>query len=86
MLALIFRTIGAWGAGKGSNLTAAEVDENFYDIQQAVNDLITNPVQPAEIESAEITDGNQLTFTLSDATILDPVTIPTAAIMTTRST
>jgi hypothetical protein len=30
-MAIIYRTSGSWGAGKGSNLTAAEVDGNFSD-------------------------------------------------------
>lgn len=79
LLSLIYRTAGAWGAGKGSNLTAAEFDQNNYDIQLAVNDLTNNPIQPHQIEDVDLV-GDQLTFTLDDATVLGPVTIPVASI------
>jgi hypothetical protein len=76
ILSLLYRTAGAWGAGKGSNLTPAEVDQNFYDLEQAVETLAANPVLPAEIESAEVTDGDQLKFFLSNGDFTDPVTLP----------
>lgn len=31
-MTITYRTAGAWGAGKGSNLTAAEADQNFYGL------------------------------------------------------
>jgi len=76
ILSLLYRTAGAWGAGKGSNLTPAEVDQNFYDLEQAVETLAANPTLPAEIESAEVTDGDQLSFFLSNGDFTAPVTLP----------
>jgi hypothetical protein len=78
ILSLIYRTAGAWGAGKGANLTPAEVDQNFYDLEVAVETLAANPTLPAEIEDVEVTDGNQLTFMLSSGATLGPVTLPSS--------
>jgi hypothetical protein len=76
-MAVTYRTAGAWGPGKGGNLTAAEVDTNFYslvqDIAQVADDLV-----PAEIENITLV-GSQLTFVLSDSRTLGPYTVPTAA-------
>lgn len=80
-LSLIFRTTNAllWGDGIGRNLTPVEVDTNFWQIQEAVNDLQNNPVLPKEIESISV-DGDQMTFTLSDGvTHFGPFTLPTSA-------
>lgn len=38
-MAVTFRTAGAWGAGKGSNLVAAEVDGNFWDHEERIVDV-----------------------------------------------
>ncbi|MGR9317278.1 hypothetical protein ACU8LZ_12605 [Rhizobium leguminosarum] len=72
---LIFRTAGAWGAGKGSNLTPAEVDENFHDLDCRVTDLEDNP--PTANQIADITqDGNQITIVMDDASTFGPFTLP----------
>jgi hypothetical protein len=78
ILSLLYRTVGVWGAGKGSDLTAAEVDQNFYDLEQAVETLAANPAQPVEIEDVTVTDGDQMTFQMSDASELGPVTLPSS--------
>lgn len=70
-----FRTSGAWGPGLGRNLTAAEVDGNFYDLDTRVDDLETNPPTPNDISGVSIS-GSQLSFTLVDGTVLGPVSMP----------
>jgi hypothetical protein len=76
-MTITYRTSGAWGPGKGGNLTAAEVDTNFYtlvqDIAQVADDLV-----PAEIENITLV-GSQLTFVLSDARTFGPFTVPSPA-------
>lgn len=74
---ITYRTTGAWGAGKGGNLTPAEVDANFYDLVQQLADLELGPT-PAEIDTINVV-GNQLTIILDDAREFGPYTIPTAA-------
>lgn len=48
-MAIIYRTTGAWGTGLGANLTAAQVDNNFYELAEAITALEENPTAPAEI-------------------------------------
>lgn len=76
-MALTYRTTGAWGAGKGGNLLPAEVDANFYELAQQIVALGAGPA-PAEIDTITLV-GTQLTFTLSDARVFGPFTIPRAA-------
>ena len=76
-MTIIYRTAGAWGAGKGADLTAAEVDGNFYDHEGRIAELEENPPQAVSIVSIDVT-GNQMTVQLSDSTELGPFTIPTS--------
>ena len=75
-MAITYRTTGAWGAGKGTNLTPAEVDANFHTLALDLAELETTLI-PAEIDDVTLV-GSQLTFILSDARTLGPVTLPTA--------
>lgn len=78
-MAIIYRTAGAWGAGKGANLTADEVDGNFNDLDTRLVEVETNPpaaIYPVEFE---VTDGNQLYVHMSDYSILGPYTLPSGA-------
>lgn len=75
-MAVVFRTAGAWGAGKGSNLTPAEVDENFYTLSQEIADIvIPNGVGVAEISVT----GNKMTVHLTDGSTSGPFVLPVAA-------
>jgi hypothetical protein len=70
-----YRTAGAWGAGKGSNLTAAEVDSNFWDHEGRIDTLESTPPAPNNI--ADITvSGSQMTITMDDASTFGPFTLP----------
>lgn len=76
-MAIVYRTAGAWGPGKGANLTPAEVDGNFYDLHGRVDTLETTPPTPNNI--ANITaSGSQLTVIMDDASTFGPFTMPTA--------
>jgi hypothetical protein len=74
-MTISYRTAGAWGPGLGRNLTAAEGDGNFYDLDSRVGDLETNPPTPNDIASATVS-GTQLSFTLVDGTVLGPLDLP----------
>ncbi|MBB2698972.1 UNVERIFIED_ORG: hypothetical protein GGI66_003649 [Rhizobium esperanzae] len=72
---ITYRTSGAWGAGKGSNLTPAEVDENFNDLDGRVSELEGNP--PTANQIADITQvGDQITIVMDDASTFGPFTLP----------
>jgi hypothetical protein len=78
---LTFRTADVlkWGAGKGANLVAEEVDLNFWTLLAAFMDIQENPLQPYQIQSIDVT-GNSMTITLSDGiTEFGPFTLPVAA-------
>ena len=74
-MAIIYRTTGSWGTGKGANLTPAEVDQNFFELIQAVQTLAG--IGPKEIVAVEI-DGTALTLRMSDDSTIGPVNLPLA--------
>lgn len=72
---IVYRNNGDWGVGKGSNLTSMEVDENFWNHEERIVELETNPPEPNEISNITLV-GTQLTFYLEDATVFGPYTVP----------
>lgn len=77
-MTITYRTTGAWGAGKGANLTPAEVDGNFYDLATRVTAVEANPAEPVQID-AITSSGSALTITMDNGDIYGPLTLPTAA-------
>jgi hypothetical protein len=75
MVDITYRTIGSWGAGKGANLQAAEVDNNFWSLAEAINDLINDPPQANGIGAINVS-GTQMTIVLNDGSIMGPFTLP----------
>jgi hypothetical protein len=72
-----YRTAGAWGPGEGTNLTAAQVDENFYTVDQKIDSEIAALPEPNGIANI-VQDGTQITIILDDATEEGPFTLPQA--------
>jgi hypothetical protein len=77
-MTITYRTAGAWGPGKGANLTAAEVDGNFHGLATRLVAVETNPAQPAQIE-AITSSGSALTITMDNGDIYGPLLVPAAA-------
>jgi hypothetical protein len=79
MVDITFRTTdGAkWGAGKGANLNATEVDDNFWNLKQAI-EAIASGADGVGIQSIAVV-GNKMTFTMTDLTTRGPFTLPVAA-------
>lgn len=69
-MAIVYRNAGAWGAGKGSQLTPTEADGNFHDINSRVDALETSP-KIAKVITSVSGDQNTLTINFSDATTQD---------------
>ncbi|MHB2169973.1 hypothetical protein [Alsobacter sp. R-9] len=69
-----YRTTGAWGAGIGANLTAAQIDENFYTLWQKIAEEIAALDSPVGISNI-VQTGLSFTVILSDATELGPFTL-----------
>ncbi|RWO39497.1 MAG: hypothetical protein EOS11_22145 [Mesorhizobium sp.] len=76
-MTIVYRTAGAWGAGQGYNLTALQVDGNFYDLDQRIQAIEDNPPEPVNISNITVV-GTQMTIYLEDATVFGPFTLPQA--------
>jgi hypothetical protein len=78
---LTFRTVDntRWGGGNGSDLTATQVDLNFWNLFEAVLDLQMNAPTPVSIDFiSQPVGGNQIFITLTNHQVLGPFTIPTS--------
>jgi hypothetical protein len=75
-VAITFHTTSAseW-TGIGVDLTAAQVDRNFYNIQVMLDDLDTSRPEPNNIASIT-TNGLSMTIVLDDATEIGPIPLP----------
>jgi hypothetical protein len=73
-MTIVYRTDGAWGSGKGSNLAPAEVDGNFHDVDTRVAFIEDNPVEPIAPIAINI-EGSAFTMGLSNGDTLGPIAI-----------
>lgn len=73
---ILYRTAGPWGPGVGANLTAPQVDGNFYDVSMRVQNLELHPPESVTITSFTAS-GSQLYINMSDGTVQGPLTLPT---------
>lgn len=76
-MAIVYVTTGAWGAGKGSPATAAEVDGNFWDHEQRIDVLEAAPSSARSIDHISESNG-LITIHYTDATTDGPFPLPTA--------
>lgn len=74
-MAVIYRTTGPWGAGKGAVLTKEELDGNFHDLAQQIAALVV--ADPVEISNVTVVD-NQMTIHMEDGSTFGPFTLPVA--------
>lgn len=78
-MAIIYRTSGPWGAGKGANLVAGEVDGNFYDVAQRLHTVEDNMPEAAKGIAFFAVSGNLFYVHMTDGTIQGPFQLPTQA-------
>jgi hypothetical protein len=64
-----------WGNGIGRDLTAAEIDLNFYGHELRLTNLENNPPLPDSIANIGVS-GTQLSITLQSGTIFGPFPLP----------
>jgi hypothetical protein len=64
-MTIVYVTTGAWGAGTGTPNSAAQVDGNFYDLDQRVVDLNAGLAEGKMIDSVTYTDIS-MTFHFTD--------------------
>jgi len=77
-MTVIYVTAGPWGPGKGSELTKPELDGNFWDHETRIIFIEENPPVAVSIKEISVV-GNQITFTMTDDSVLGPYTMPTAS-------
>lgn len=73
----VYRTSGAWGDGKGSNLTPAEVDSNFWGLVQRLAALEDDPSEGVGIADFNVV-GTSMTVLMSDGSTRGPFQLPAA--------
>src|ERR1700751_467258 len=61
----VYVTTGAWGSGTGTPNSAAQVDGNFYDLDQRIVDLVGDVAGSNSIDSISYTDSS-MTFHFSN--------------------
>lgn len=66
-----------WGSGVGRRLHASEADENFYELEAAIQELTDNPPEAVSIDYFEVI-GAGLFIHLTDNTIKGPYKLPIA--------
>lgn len=78
-MAIIYRTAGPWGAGKGANLVPGEVDGNFFDVDKRVTHI--EDIMPAAANGIAFfsASGNQFYVHMTDGTIQGPFILPQQA-------
>ena len=54
MMTIVYVTTGAWGAGTGTPNSAAQVDGNFYDVDQRIVDLVADLAEGKRIDTSPI--------------------------------
>jgi hypothetical protein len=87
-MTIVFVTSGAWGSGTGTPNSAAQVDGNFYDVDQRIVDLNSALAEGKRIDSVTYT-ANSMTFHFTDGTsqvIPLPVAVVTYVGQWTNST
>ena len=73
---LTFRTSGDWGAGKGANLVAAEVDDNFWFLYELIISVQESAAAGVGIDFITQDTATSFTFHMTDHTTQGPFEIP----------
>lgn len=66
-MTIVYVTTGAWGTGAGAPLSAAQVDGNFYDVDQRILDVVADLTEGKRIDTVTYTT-NSMTFHYTDST------------------
>jgi hypothetical protein len=77
-MTIVYVTTGAWGTGSGTPNSAAQVDGNFYDLDQRIIDLIGDVAAGKRIDHVTYSS-NSITFYYTDSTT-DVIPLPVATL------
>jgi hypothetical protein len=73
---IVYVTTGAWGTGTGAPNSAAQVDGNFYDVDQRIAGLVVDLAEGKRIDTVTYTS-NSITFNYTDGSS-QIITLPIA--------
>jgi hypothetical protein len=76
---IVYRGQGPWGSGKGSNLTAAEMDTNFFHVSELIGNLEDNTTDPYSISGISVANG-AMTVTTADGRSFGPFALTAVAL------
>jgi hypothetical protein len=77
-MAIVYVTTGAWGTGTGTPNSAAQVDGNFYDVDQRIVELNADLAEGKRIDTVSYTS-TSMTFHFTDGTT-QTIPLPIATI------
>src|SRR5262245_28990883 len=77
-MTIYYVTTGAWGSGTGTPLAAAQVDGNFYDVDQRIVNLVGNIASGKMIDHVTYTSSS-FTLHYTDSTS-DVIALPVATL------
>jgi hypothetical protein len=66
-MTIVYVTTGPWGAGTATPNSAAQVDGNFYDVDQRIVDMVGDLAEGKRIDTVTYTD-TTMTFHFTDGT------------------
>jgi hypothetical protein len=66
-MTIVYVTTGAWGAGSGTPNSAAQVDGNFYDVDQRIVDVVDELAAGKQVDTISYTSIS-MTFHYTDGT------------------
>lgn len=75
---LIYRTVNMlrWGVGTGADLSAAQIDKNFADLEERLYDVETNPPAANSIGNIIQSGNSSIYVYLQDGTVFGPFPMP----------
>lgn len=74
-VAITYKGAGPWGAGQDDNLSADQINNNFYNLAQAVVTLQSSRPQPDNIASISVV-GTTMNVFLQSGTQIGPLPLP----------
>lgn len=79
-MTITYRTAGPWGSGQGADLTAAQVDTNFYDLVQQIATVVADLPDGVLIDSSDPIEASAsfFKFNFTDGTQSAPIPLPVA--------
>jgi hypothetical protein len=78
-MSMTYRTtdLVKWGTGKGANLTATELDENFWDVVERLSTLEDNPPEAVGISNITVAQTTMMIY-MTDGSTFGPFVLPVA--------